>query len=299
MEDACRQVQVQCSWSSSAHLVVCVPLRLREPACGVAFTGAGLLLVESVEGFPITVLCPFLVAVALPSRLRCIAWLPCVLVRFLRTVFCCPGESFSQDCSVLISAIAVLPQGLRYAASVGLAGAFWRVFPERCLRGSGGGSPMTDLCCFCSPTVVLPLWFEVCRSVGLHSGEVLPGRLLALFGGGSPQSCLVFSAALVGLRVPVAWMVCFISCALRALPDGGLVSVVGVWLAVLLVEARECCFAVHWFFVVGLLVQALFRCMLGGASACVLEAFHVVVLVFGLSIGLDRGGASCSCALES
>ncbi|MQM05609.1 hypothetical protein Taro_038420 [Colocasia esculenta] len=31
---------------------------------------------------------------------------------------------FSQDCSVLVSVVAVLPQGLRYA--VDLAGAFWR-----------------------------------------------------------------------------------------------------------------------------------------------------------------------------
>ncbi|MQL88409.1 hypothetical protein Taro_020970, partial [Colocasia esculenta] len=30
-------------------LVVCVPLWLREPACGVAFTGAGLLSVEPAE----------------------------------------------------------------------------------------------------------------------------------------------------------------------------------------------------------------------------------------------------------
>ncbi|MQL83681.1 hypothetical protein Taro_016185 [Colocasia esculenta] len=120
----------------------------------------------------------------------------------------------TMDCSVLVSAVAVLPQGLSYAASIGLAGAFWRVFPERCLRGSGGGSPRTGLCCFYSSaccsvlsdglcslvvgvvhssegssqdrplsllaevlprsalcsfwaTVVLPLWFEVCRSVGL------------------------------------------------------------------------------------------------------------------------------------
>ncbi|MQL89198.1 hypothetical protein Taro_021772 [Colocasia esculenta] len=64
---------------------------------------------------------------------------------------CCPGEGFSQDCSTLVSAVvAVLPQGLRYAAFVGLAGAFWRVFPERRLGGSGGGSPRTGLCCFCS-----------------------------------------------------------------------------------------------------------------------------------------------------
>ncbi|MQM00456.1 hypothetical protein Taro_033191 [Colocasia esculenta] len=46
--------------------------------------------------------------VALPSGLRCIAWLPCVL-------------------------------GLRYA--VVLAGAFWWVFPDLCLGGSGGGLP--------------------------------------------------------------------------------------------------------------------------------------------------------------
>ncbi|MQM02229.1 hypothetical protein Taro_035000 [Colocasia esculenta] len=40
-------------------------------------------------------------------------------------------------------------------------------------------------------TVVLFLWFEVCRLVGPRSGEVLPGRLLALFGGGSAQGCFV------------------------------------------------------------------------------------------------------------
>ncbi|MQM20452.1 hypothetical protein Taro_053473 [Colocasia esculenta] len=192
-------------------------------------------------------LCPFLVAVALPSRLRCIAWLPCVLVRFPRTVFCCPGESFSQDYFVLVSAISVLPQGLRYAASVGLAGAFWRVFPERCLCGSGGGSPRTDLCCFCSSaccsvlsdglcslvvgvvhsgegssqdrplsllaevlprsalcsfwaTVVLPLWFKVRRSVGLHFGEVLPGWLLVLFSEGVSIRPVVLSQHPWGAR---------------------------------------------------------------------------------------------------
>ncbi|MQM00507.1 hypothetical protein Taro_033242, partial [Colocasia esculenta] len=185
--DACRQVQVRCSWSSSAHLGVRVPLRLREPACCGAFTGAELLPVKPVEGVaallaaPLlsgcvlcwccefglvclcvvvrcaldaelsrAVLCVFLVAVALPSELRCIAWLPCVLVRFPKTVCCCPGEGFSQDCSALVSAVAMLPQGLRCAASVGLASAFLRVFPERCLGGSGGGCPRTCLCCFCS-----------------------------------------------------------------------------------------------------------------------------------------------------
>ncbi|MQL71446.1 hypothetical protein Taro_003765 [Colocasia esculenta] len=50
VEDACEPVQVRCSWSSSAHLSVCVSRRLREPACCVAFTDAGLLPVEPVEG---------------------------------------------------------------------------------------------------------------------------------------------------------------------------------------------------------------------------------------------------------
>ncbi|MQM18880.1 hypothetical protein Taro_051878, partial [Colocasia esculenta] len=157
------------------------------------------------------------VVVALPSRLRCIAWLPCVLVRFPRTVCYCSGEGFSQDYSMLVSIVAVLPQGLRYA--VVLAGAFWWVFPEQCLGGSSGGSPRTSLRCSCMfslmvrviwvvhssegssqdhplsllvevlprnalcsfrATIVLPLWFEVCRLVGLRSGEVLPGWLLVL-----------------------------------------------------------------------------------------------------------------------
>ncbi|MQM21551.1 hypothetical protein Taro_054592 [Colocasia esculenta] len=153
-----------------------VSRRLREPTCGVAFTGAGLWSVEPVEG-------------------------------------------------VLASLAVPLLLGLRCA--VHLAGVFWRVFPKRCLGGSGGGSPRTYLHCFCSSTccsvfsdgpccwpfglcvlvkvlpriapllilaevlprsvwcsfwatVVLPLWFEVCRLVGLRSGEVLLGRLLAL-----------------------------------------------------------------------------------------------------------------------
>ncbi|MQM01754.1 hypothetical protein Taro_034513 [Colocasia esculenta] len=68
-----------------------------------------------------------------------------------------------------------------------------------CLGGSGGGSPRTSLrssqdlplsllaevlprsaLCLFRTTVVLPLQFEVFRLVGLHSGEVLPGWLLAL-----------------------------------------------------------------------------------------------------------------------
>ncbi|MQL75374.1 hypothetical protein Taro_007745 [Colocasia esculenta] len=141
--------------------------------------------------------------------LRCIAWLPCVLVRFPRTIFYCPVRSgeFSQS-SALVVLVEVLPGPAC----------------DRPLSLLVEVLPRNALCSFWT-TVVLPLWFEVCRLVGLRSGEVLPGQLLAL------------------------------------------------------------------------LVEVLPKCMLDCASACALEAFHVVVLVFGLSIGRDRGGASCSCAL--
>ncbi|MQL93745.1 hypothetical protein Taro_026391 [Colocasia esculenta] len=138
---------------------VCVPKAERAYVwcglhwCKVVFCGTD-------RGFSRTVLCSFLVAVALPSRPRCIAWLPYVLVRFPRTVCCCPGEHFSQDCFVLAFVVAVLPQSLRCA--VGLAGAFWRVFPERCLGGSSGGSPKTCLHCFCSSTCCSVLSDSLC-----------------------------------------------------------------------------------------------------------------------------------------
>ncbi|MQL73689.1 hypothetical protein Taro_006057 [Colocasia esculenta] len=75
-------------------------------------------------------------------------------------------------------------------------------------------------------------------------------------------------------------MVCFVFCTLHALADSDLASAVGVSVALLCTG-----------FLVGLLIQALFRCMPGGASACALEAFHVIALVFSLSISCDGGGA--------
>ncbi|MQM04166.1 hypothetical protein Taro_036960 [Colocasia esculenta] len=65
-----------------------------------------------------------------------------------------------QDCSSLISVVAVLPQSLRCA--VVLAGAFWRVFPEQCLGGSGGGSPRTCLRCFYSYAYCSVLSDDLC-----------------------------------------------------------------------------------------------------------------------------------------
>ncbi|MQM02293.1 hypothetical protein Taro_035064 [Colocasia esculenta] len=70
----------------------------------------------------------------------------------MAVVFPCRGRLQASpgavllDCSMFVSVVAVLPQGLRCA--VGLASAFQLVFPELCLGGSGGGSPKTGLHCF-------------------------------------------------------------------------------------------------------------------------------------------------------
>ncbi|MQM12953.1 hypothetical protein Taro_045874 [Colocasia esculenta] len=276
VEDACEPVQVQCSWLSSAHLSMCASRRLREPACCGTFTGAGLLPVEPDAELSRCFVCH----VALPvGRCDTCLWLSSAwrwLVGNSREVlleFFSVDSGGNEDYSALVSAVAVPPQGLRCAASVGLAGAFWRVFLERCLGGSDGGSsqdrPLSLLAevllrsalCLFRATVVLPLQFEVFCLVELRPGEVLPGWLLALLGGGSPQSCFTLFCALdrasgrcIGqlvllvvskcsrlcrgtLCVPGVRAVWFVSCAWRALADGGLVSAVGAQLAVLLVEA--------------------------------------------------------------
>ncbi|MQM08952.1 hypothetical protein Taro_041810 [Colocasia esculenta] len=147
--------------------------------------------------------------------LRCIAWLPYVL----------------NDALVVL--VEVLP-GL-VLPKIALLSLLVEVLPR------------SALCSF-RATVVLPLWFKVCHLVRLRSGEVLLGRLLALLVEVLPKAarCVVrlavrlaaalvilpccsflsLSAALVGLRVPVARMACFVSHALRALPDGGLCTLI-------------------------------------------------------------------------
>ncbi|MQL70597.1 hypothetical protein Taro_002902 [Colocasia esculenta] len=83
VEDACESVQVWFSWSSSTHLSMCVSRRLREPACGVAFTGAGLLPVEPVEGLFLARFC--CCRATSESEVRCwFGW--CVLVFFPGTM---------------------------------------------------------------------------------------------------------------------------------------------------------------------------------------------------------------------
>ncbi|MQM16690.1 hypothetical protein Taro_049648 [Colocasia esculenta] len=194
-------------------LGLCVPVgvsrRLREPACGVAFTGAGLLPEDPVEGSclvgcPLVVgvspcwmspcvevcvvclalcacapLCTMLCSVGIFARakqmlvcrvaplvercdtwlLRCIAWLPYVLVRFSRTIDCCLGEVRSQDYSGLLSAGCCATSGLR-----GWLYAFFLCFPW-VARGGGVGRAVGAMFSHCgdlcgegsSPCAVLRL----------------------------------------------------------------------------------------------------------------------------------------------
>ncbi|MQL69427.1 hypothetical protein Taro_001720 [Colocasia esculenta] len=76
------------------------------------------------------------------------------LVSTHRTVGCFPGEGCSQDFYGLVSAGCCASSWLRYATVV-LVVAFWWVFPEWRLGGSGGGFPRTSyvastVCCVLS-----------------------------------------------------------------------------------------------------------------------------------------------------
>ncbi|MQM15336.1 hypothetical protein Taro_048282 [Colocasia esculenta] len=181
MEDTSRQVQVWCSWSSSAHLSVCALRRLREPACGVAFTGAVLLSAEPVE-------------VSRPCWLSPCCWGVCCRCCVFGLVYLCAVVRCARDAELSrCLACCVAPLVERCNTCLWLLSAWcWLVV-------SSGSSQE------CSAFVLghrcIALWFEVCRLVGLRSGEVLPGRLLALFGRGSPQSCLVFALVVSALSL--------------------------------------------------------------------------------------------------
>ncbi|MQM19718.1 hypothetical protein Taro_052729 [Colocasia esculenta] len=227
----------------------------------------------------------WLVVVALPSRLRCIARLPCVLVRFPRIVGCYPG--------------------LRYAAFV-LAGAFWWVFqngalvvlvevlPEPVVTVLGalsGGSPQCYLVLF---------WLSLLSLCG-DELSMLPVGLFML------QSAWVFSVK--GREVG------FVSRALWALPDGSLVSAMGAWLFVLLWKCRSrlvgahCCdlrvesssLELFWVELVAPLVPiflGIVRCVFLLCLSCALEALVAVGRVALPTCG-GRSGALCLHASKS
>ncbi|MQL68205.1 hypothetical protein Taro_000484 [Colocasia esculenta] len=202
-----------------------VSRRLREPACGVAFTGVELWSAE-----PLLRRCP-LVEV---HRLDAVFWwcfpelFVVVLVRVLLPLgllLCSLKSSVVLppwfEASVVWLVATVLPSrlsccatsGLRYAAVV-LAIAFWRVFPERRFGGSGGGSSRTSLCCFCCLLCSLCWPF-----VELRSGDGDPEWLLALWVEVLPKlPCVVSFVAALSLSVEMSCRCFQLDCPCYSLP---------------------------------------------------------------------------------
>ncbi|MQM17990.1 hypothetical protein Taro_050972, partial [Colocasia esculenta] len=150
------------------------------------------------EVFPRTVLCSFLVVAAFPSGLRCIAWLLC-------------SGGVSQNYFFVVLVRVPLPLGL--------------------------------LLCSLKSSTVLPPWFEV--SVVWLVTIALPSRLRCITWLPWLRYAVVVLAGVFWWVFPV-WrlggsggVVGFVSCALRALPDGSLVSAMGVWLVVLLWKCQS------------------------------------------------------------
>ncbi|MQL70168.1 hypothetical protein Taro_002478 [Colocasia esculenta] len=175
MEDACEPVLMRCSCSSSAHLGVCVPLRLRELACCMAFTGVGLWPMELVEGVSALLAAPFLALTGCelcwgaPRVLLCWFWLRCIA--------CLPYDLVENGALVvlvengaLVVLVEVLPGLACVASAVLLAVVFSLMVRIVWIVHSGEGSsqdrrlsllaevlPRSALCSF-RATVVLPLW---------------------------------------------------------------------------------------------------------------------------------------------
>ncbi|MQM09907.1 hypothetical protein Taro_042790 [Colocasia esculenta] len=198
-----RRVRAVAARLALDSLAVVFPLR--EPACGVAFTGAELWSVE-------------------PSGALV------VLVEVL------PGPACVVS-AVLLAAVFSLM--VRVVWSFGLCNLV-KVLPRIALVASGGGSPRTALSAFWWRFSPRLLRVVLVVSAWGFSVKVLcawPCVWLLRW-----PACLVdhFQVSRLhwrDLRVPMARMVCLIFRAQRALVDGGLVSAVGARLAVLLVEA--------------------------------------------------------------
>ncbi|MQM21568.1 hypothetical protein Taro_054610 [Colocasia esculenta] len=192
MEDTCRQVQVRCSWSSSAHLSVCALRRLREPACSVAFTGAELWSVEPVE-------------VSRPCWLSPCCWGVCCRCCVFGLVYLCAVVRCARDAE-----LSRCSQSLSLLVLAGVR------FPQNCVV------PVSGCCC-------AALEAEVHRLVVLCSGEGSQNRCCCP-GEGSSQDCSALVSAVSVLPQSMRTnLCCFCSSAYcSVLSDGSCCLVVWV-----------------------------------------------------------------------
>ncbi|MQL70600.1 hypothetical protein Taro_002950, partial [Colocasia esculenta] len=135
--------------------------------------------------------------------------------------------AWSRQNGALVVLVEVLPGLACIASAVLLAAVFslWSVLLVIWVVHSGEGSsqdrPMSLLVevlprsasCLFRATVVLLLWFEVCRLVGLRSGEVLSEQLLALLVEVLPKAALCsFWLSLLSLFVEMNCRCCQLDC---------------------------------------------------------------------------------------
>ncbi|MQM08819.1 hypothetical protein Taro_041676 [Colocasia esculenta] len=125
MVHVCAAVGCGCCCAACMGIVIAQCL-CRGGEVGGGLLGSGPSIWRTLVGKSSASLCAVLCLVGIVARAK---QMLCVLLEFFsigsggsENRCCCPGEGFSQDYFALLSAVAaVLPQGLRYAASVGLA----------------------------------------------------------------------------------------------------------------------------------------------------------------------------------
>ncbi|MQM12750.1 hypothetical protein Taro_045670, partial [Colocasia esculenta] len=185
---SCARAAVCCSCCCAACVASVVARRVRALAARLALDSLAVVFLMVCVAFVVCViscLCTVLCSVSIDARAKQMFCVPCCIAgRALRHLPMVVVGLVLAGCELWLRCIAWLPCVLVRSA----------------------------LCSF-RVTVVLPLWFEVCRLVGLHSvclgvvgqGVVRLAIRLAVALVSSPCcSFLSFSAASVGLRVLVA-----------------------------------------------------------------------------------------------
>ncbi|MQM23455.1 hypothetical protein Taro_056519 [Colocasia esculenta] len=291
-EHGCWFARVAFGFVVGLHAHVGVSQRLREPMCGVGFTGAGLWFAVPVEVCVVLAVCLALCACAPLCAMLCSVG---IFAR-AKQMLVCRVAPLVEHCDTwlwLLSALCWL------VVNSG------EVLPEFFSVGSGGGKNdalvvlvevlLEPVCVASTVCYVLFVGRVFGRLFGLRSGDVFPERLLVLWVEVLPKlPCVVFvcrcslsvemncrrcrldclcdslfgrcrsrccalghvsgrgAGQVVFLSIfefsQLCWwdFVCphgrkvgFVSCALWTLPDGSLVSAMGVWLVVLLWKCQS------------------------------------------------------------